>query len=132
MSSFVVHVNRVLRVNVVKQISTIVKGLYVLRIIRIVLMGSIHSIVNVKQISKKVRFHRSIEKNETFVDLVRDGSCVEMNPCDSSPCFGNATCYNLNHGQYRCMCPPTYTGNQCETDIDECKVFPSICRNGGT
>lgn len=55
-----------------------------------------------------------------------------MNPCDSAPCFGNATCYNLNHGQYRCMCPSTYTGSECETDVDECQVFPSICRNGGT
>ncbi|CAF3641598.1 unnamed protein product [Rotaria sordida] len=61
-----------------------------------------------------------------------DGSCVEQNPCDSSPCHQNATCYNLNGGQYRCMCPPTYTGIRCDEDIDECRVFPFICRNGGT
>ncbi|CAF3534312.1 unnamed protein product [Adineta steineri] len=61
-----------------------------------------------------------------------DGECVEQNPCDSSPCHQNATCYNLNGGQYRCMCPPTYTGIRCDEDIDECTVFPFICRNGGT
>ncbi|CAF3833457.1 unnamed protein product [Rotaria magnacalcarata] len=61
-----------------------------------------------------------------------DSSCVEQNPCDSSPCHQNATCYNLNGGQYRCMCPPTYTGVRCDEDIDECSVFPFICRNGGT
>ncbi|CAF3431133.1 unnamed protein product [Rotaria socialis] len=61
-----------------------------------------------------------------------DSSCVEQNPCDSSPCHQNATCYNLNGGQYRCMCPPTYTGVQCDEDIDECSIFPFICRNGGT
>ncbi len=61
-----------------------------------------------------------------------DGLCVEQNPCDSSPCHQNATCYNLNGGQYRCMCPPTYTGVRCDEDIDECTVFPFICRNGGT
>ncbi|CAF4406405.1 unnamed protein product, partial [Adineta steineri] len=62
----------------------------------------------------------------------RDGLCVEQNPCNSSPCHSNATCYNLNGGEYRCMCPPTYTGIRCDQDIDECSVFPSICRNGGT
>ncbi|UJR09595.1 hypothetical protein I4U23_013830 [Adineta vaga] len=61
-----------------------------------------------------------------------DRSCTEQNPCYSSPCHSNATCYNLNGGQYRCMCPPTYTGIHCTEDIDECTVFPSICRNGGT
>jgi len=67
---------------------------------------------------------------ENFVRNSED-VCVRRNPCDSSPCHSNATCYNLNDGQYRCMCPPTYTGRQCEDDIDECRVFPSICRNGG-
>ncbi|CAF1175880.1 unnamed protein product [Rotaria sordida] len=61
-----------------------------------------------------------------------DGLCVEQNPCNSSPCHSNATCYNLKGGQYRCMCPPTYTGIRCDEDIDECAIFPSICRNGGT
>ena len=65
-----------------------------------------------------------------FVDS--DGLCIEQNPCDSSPCHSNATCYNLNGGLYRCMCPPTYTGMRCNEDINECIVFPSICRNGGT
>ena len=67
-----------------------------------------------------------------FILLDWDGSCVEQNPCDSSPCHQNATCYNLNGGQYRCMCPTTYTGVRCDQDIDECTVFPFICRNGGT
>ena len=65
-----------------------------------------------------------------FVDS--DGLCIEQNPCDLSPCHSNGTCYNLNGGLYRCMCPPTYTGMRCNEDINECIVFPSICRNGGT
>jgi Notch-like protein len=70
------------------------------------------------------------DKDWIFLDS--DGLCVEQNPCLSLPCHSNATCYNLNDGQYRCMCPPTYTGIQCDEDIDECTIFPSICRNGGT
>lgn len=67
-----------------------------------------------------------------FVYKDWDGSCVEQNPCDSSPCHQNATCYNLNGGQYRCICPSTYTGVRCDEDIDECSVMPTSCRNGGT
>ncbi|CAF2149828.1 unnamed protein product [Rotaria magnacalcarata] len=61
-----------------------------------------------------------------------DGICVEESPCHSSPCYSNATCYNLKGGHYRCICPSTYTGVLCDVDIDECAVFPSMCRNGGT
>ncbi|UJR36501.1 hypothetical protein I4U23_029222 [Adineta vaga] len=69
---------------------------------------------------------------KTNFKRIGHGECVEQNPCDSSPCHQNATCYNLNGGQYRCMCPPTYTGIRCDEDIDECSVFPFICRNGGS
>jgi len=94
---------------------------------------SIHFIVNAERISNEVRCKRKMK--DLFIlslSIDWDGSCVEQNPCDSSPCHQNATCYNLNGGQYRCMCPTTYTGVQCNEDIDECTVFPFICRNGGT
>ena len=89
--------------------------------------------VNVKGIFFEVRIQCSFRsKLNENLRLDAEGVCVEQNPCLSSPCHSNATCYNLNGGQYRCMCPPTYTGIHCDEDIDECKVFPSICRNGGT
>ncbi len=133
MSFFIVHVNLVLLVIDVKRISTIVKGLSVRKIIRIVSMDWIHLFANVNQILYEVRTIIKIYlRRECSIFLDADGLCVEQNPCLSSPCHTNATCYNLNGGQYRCMCPPTYTGIQCDEDIDECTVFPSICRNGGT
>ena len=84
--------------------------------------------------SMKESFLNRRKKKIVFFSFNKDwdGLCVEQNPCHSSPCHSNATCYNLNGGQYRCMCPPTYTGIQCDEDIDECTVFPFICRNGGT
>lgn len=130
----IVRVNQVLLVNVVKQISTIVKESFVQRTIHNVLMESIHFIVNVKKISNEVRLstwnEKKWEENVSLIDW--DGACVEQNPCDSSPCHPNSTCYNLNGGQFRCMCPPSSTGLRCDEDIDECTVFPFICRNGGT
>ena len=53
-SSIIVHVNQVSRDIIVRQISTIVKVLFVRRIIRIVLMELIPFIVNVDRIINEV------------------------------------------------------------------------------
>ena len=37
----------------------------------------------------------------------------------SSPCQNSGTCYNLV-GDYVCVCTAGYTGDQCQTEIDEC------------
>eukprot|EP00118_Oscarella_pearsei_P023461 m.281144 g.281144 ORF g.281144 m.281144 type:complete len:82 (+) comp40640_c0_seq7:833-1078(+) len=31
--------------------------------------------------------------------------------------------------KFRCNCKPGYTGDSCETDIDNCD--PNLCKNGG-
>uniref|UniRef100_A0A8C6XSH5 Neurogenic locus notch homolog protein 1 n=1 Tax=Naja naja TaxID=35670 RepID=A0A8C6XSH5_NAJNA len=46
-----------------------------------------------------------------------------------SPCQNGATCQNTN-GSYRCVCKPGFTGDSCETDIDDCQ--PNPCHNGGS
>nr|XP_054764935.1 epidermal growth factor-like [Lytechinus pictus] len=46
-----------------------------------------------------------------------DGS----SPCLSNPCQNDAICFPWIDGtSYVCICPPGYTGGNCETDIDEC------------
>ena len=132
MSSFVVPVGQVSPDLDARRTSTIVKASLVRPIWLAAWIESVLSIVNASRLSEKVRSSRvRVHRSDSSPSKDRDGRCVEQNPCDSSPCYGNATCYNLKHGQYRCMCPSTYTGSRCESDIDECTVFPSICRNGG-
>lgn len=33
---------------------------------------------------------------------------------------------------YTCDCHSGYTGPHCEEDIDECKMYPDMCKNGAT
>jgi len=33
---------------------------------------------------------------------------------------------------YTCSCPSQWTGDSCETDVDECAMRPSVCHNGAT
>lgn len=38
--------------------------------------------------------------------------------------------YCLLHHNFSCMCSPGFTGNNCETNIDDCKNVE--CQNGGS
>ncbi|XP_028269745.1 uncharacterized threonine-rich GPI-anchored glycoprotein PJ4664.02-like, partial [Parambassis ranga] len=49
--------------------------------------------------------------------------------CTEDVCQNGGTCYKSG-STYTCSCAPGYTGDRCETDIDECQSNP--CRNGGT
>eukprot|EP00057_Strongylocentrotus_purpuratus_P027453 XP_011681927.1 PREDICTED: fibropellin-3-like [Strongylocentrotus purpuratus] len=54
------------------------------------------------------------------------------NVCDISPCLNGGSCLNnpnLASG-YVCSCVPGYTGQNCQTDTNECISGP--CGNGGT
>uniref|UniRef100_A0AAQ5ZEJ8 Versican a n=1 Tax=Amphiprion ocellaris TaxID=80972 RepID=A0AAQ5ZEJ8_AMPOC len=44
-------------------------------------------------------------------------------------CLNGGSCFKTGSVQ-ACSCAPGYTGDRCETDIDECQTNP--CRNGGT
>ncbi|CAH1401170.1 unnamed protein product [Nezara viridula] len=62
----------------------------------------------------------------------RGDNCEEnVDDCPGNLCQNGATCLD-DVNRYRCLCPPTYSGELCEKDIDECSLRPSVCHNGAT
>ncbi|XP_030006711.1 versican core protein isoform X1 [Sphaeramia orbicularis] len=53
----------------------------------------------------------------------------DLLPCSDSVCLNGGSCYKRGP-QNICMCAPGYTGQYCETDVDECQSNP--CLNGAT
>ncbi|XP_064617081.1 protein crumbs-like isoform X2 [Liolophura sinensis] len=95
-------------------------------------------------------------------DLINDHFCdcptgykgaqcsEEVDECAGSPCTNNGTCID-GLGFYTCKCQAStvnltrylrpgqslvfqtgYTGQNCEEDIDECAISPSVCLHDGT
>ncbi len=50
-------------------------------------------------------------------------------PCDPNPCQNGGTC-TPDGEQFTCDCAAGFTGDLCETNIDDCD--PNPCQNGGT
>ena len=50
--------------------------------------------------------------------------------CRKSPCQNGATCLVDILAGYICQCPPGYSGNKCEIQVDECASNP--CQNSGS
>ncbi|EDO30278.1 predicted protein, partial [Nematostella vectensis] len=48
--------------------------------------------------------------------------------CSSDPCVGG-TCEVTPLGEFRCICPPGWTGKRCEFTVSDCSSNP--CLNGG-
>ncbi|XP_078352326.1 ficolin-2-like [Oculina patagonica] len=54
------------------------------------------------------------------------------NQCNSDPCLHNATCLNgFTDKRYICLCQAGYTGEHCETEIDECTTRGHKCDENG-
>ncbi|KAJ8415208.1 hypothetical protein AAFF_G00009060 [Aldrovandia affinis] len=54
-------------------------------------------------------------------------------PCDSNPCGNGGTCVAEGGNRPKCLCLPSWTGSECDEDMDECVTGPcppgSSCMN---
>uniref|UniRef100_A0A672IXN3 Neurogenic locus notch homolog protein 2-like n=1 Tax=Salarias fasciatus TaxID=181472 RepID=A0A672IXN3_SALFA len=48
------------------------------------------------------------------------GTC-DVNECKKNPCKNGGRCIN-SPGSYMCKCQPGYSGQNCQTDIDDCSL----------
>jgi Notch-like protein len=54
---------------------------------------------------------------------------AEGNECSPNPCDNGGTC-NDGDATFSCTCPTGFTGDRCQTNIDDCTS--GSCENGGT
>ncbi|XP_022084521.1 sushi, von Willebrand factor type A, EGF and pentraxin domain-containing protein 1-like [Acanthaster planci] len=57
--------------------------------------------------------------------------CDVVDDCASNPCASGSTCID-DVNQFICQCPLGFTGQRCQTNIDDCGTDSSPCDNGGT
>ena len=56
--------------------------------------------------------------------------CQWTDACLSHPCANGSTCSTMAN-QFSCTCLAGFTGQKCETDVNECDI-PGQCQHGGT
>ena len=63
-------------------------------------------------------------------DYTGPNCTVPFNVCEGR-CLSGSTCYPTEgYNYFKCICPPLFTGERCETPVDPCVGI--TCANGGT
>ncbi|CAH1225406.1 FBN2 [Branchiostoma lanceolatum] len=60
-----------------------------------------------------------------------EGCGEEPDHCHFNPCLNGGTCQDLVGG-YNCTCPDSFTGTDCEQDVDECDQGIDTCPDDAT
>uniref|UniRef100_A0A6Q2XKN5 Versican core protein n=1 Tax=Esox lucius TaxID=8010 RepID=A0A6Q2XKN5_ESOLU len=72
----------------------------------------------------------NVATDETEIkETTSSSESPSIHSCTENVCLNGGSCYKSG-ALHTCSCAPGYSGDRCETDIDECQSNP--CRNGGT
>ncbi|XP_035743302.1 cubilin-like [Vespa mandarinia] len=78
---------------------------------------------------------RTNERIRRLEETVREiENKLKENACQSNPCGNGGTCQDLYEG-YQCLCPSSWEGPNCMTDVNECARYLGTdlgCQNGAT
>lgn len=87
-------------------------------------VGSVSEKVETKETGKKkknrLRDRHSENGRERSKNSIFFFSPPDTRLCSSRPCAGNATCTETGEGGYLCICPPGYTGENCDLKRGVC------------
>ncbi|CAI2354216.1 unnamed protein product [Caenorhabditis sp. 36 PRJEB53466] len=67
--------------------------------------------------------------------IIKINKILVMNACETARCRNGGTCIPRIGTKFLCLCPPHFTGETCEADVDECSIYNGTiagCQNNGT
>ncbi|XP_052760298.1 basement membrane-specific heparan sulfate proteoglycan core protein-like isoform X2 [Mya arenaria] len=70
-----------------------------------------------------------LELVRSAVESLNVVDCGERRLCERTPCRNGATCEDIPGPNYKCLCPVTHTGRDCEQELNLC-LTNSPCQNG--
>ncbi|XP_048580138.1 uncharacterized protein LOC5520382 [Nematostella vectensis] len=77
--------------------------------------------------AKDYTFYENFPNVLNQIEMIKQRIFMAFDGCTSVPCGIGGNCTSLdNYGLYSCQCLAGYTGQHCESDVDECLV-PGVC-----
>ena len=74
---------------------------------------------------------RIMKSKISITDVKSEDNLCNITVCSKNPCKNGGTCQLVKQNNYQCVCSPSWTGKQCEKDLNECKVDSGICYENG-
>ncbi|EGT45210.1 hypothetical protein CAEBREN_32056 [Caenorhabditis brenneri] len=115
---------------------------------RVVLNSAKHYLVALRNITMDLNMLKKWKADKVARDFRRRGLLVKMtrqiirvnklivmNGCEPNKCRNGATCIPGFGPKFTCLCPPHFTGQTCEAEVDECSIYTGTtagCQNNGT